>query len=108
MQRQTQAAPRQGDGSRYFFWILREVQLTESMVEAAASEWLTTIGWQVAAGGVSAIEWVVALGEMAGHAECGGGSAVAAGAGMHVGRVDVVQVESLVAAAVSRSWWMRV
>ena len=34
----------------YFFWILREVQLTESIVEAAASEWLTTIGWQVARG----------------------------------------------------------
>ena len=33
-----------------FFWILREVQLAESMVEAAASEWLTTIGWQVAHG----------------------------------------------------------
>jgi hypothetical protein len=29
---------------------LREVQLTESIVEAAASEWLTTIGWQVAHG----------------------------------------------------------
>ena len=32
------------------FLILREVQPTESIVEAAAPEWLTTTGWQVAHG----------------------------------------------------------
>ena len=41
---------RRSDGIHYFFQILREVQLTESIVEAAASEWLTTIGRQVAHG----------------------------------------------------------